>query len=232
MAVLIKHLFIQGNTDCVCSPACPLSSSGDSIMFNLNTEIAVQSIETLLFSISTLLYLPVLLAVCALVLYLLTYIGAFMREWRERRRGVRSLVVAAEASMAAAAAQAELQPALDVRLERIVQQTEAQGLRRLEAVRFAVRVGPALGLMGTLIPMGISLAGLAQGNLPKMAESMVTAFTATVVGLACSVIAYLLSLVREHWLRTDMTEVAYAAEAMLARHARSPSVVQRTGVEA
>lgn len=201
-------------------------------MFNLDTGIAVQSIETLLYSISTLLYLPVLLAVSALTLYLLSYIGAFMREWRERCRGIRTLVVEAEAAMVAATAHADPQPALDTRLERIIQQAETRGLRRLEAVRFAVRVGPALGLMGTLIPMGISLAGLAQGNLPKMAESMVTAFTATVVGLACSIVAYLLSLAREHWLRADMTEISYAAETMLARHMRPASNVRHVKVEA
>lgn len=194
-------------------------------MFQLDTGFAVRSLETLLYSISTQLYLPVLIAVVLLVLYLLSYVGAFAREWRERRRGIRSLVVQAEAAMAATAAaagtQADAPPALDARLERIVQQAEATGLRRLEAVRFAVRVGPALGLMGTLIPMGISLAGLAQGNLPKMAESMVTAFTATVAGLACSVLAYLLAIAREHWLRADLTDIAYTAETMLARHGQA-----------
>jgi biopolymer transport protein ExbB/TolQ len=80
--------------------------------------------------------------------------------------------------------------------------------------------------MGTLIPMGISLAGLAQGNLPKMAESMTTAFTATVVGLACSVSAYVLSLVREHWLRSDLTEIAYAAESHLAAQDHKPHLVR------
>jgi len=99
-------------------------------------------------------------------------------------------------------------------------------VRRLDGVRFVVRVGPALGLMGTLIPMGISLAGLAQGNLPKMAESMTTAFTATVVGLACSVAAYVLSLVREHWLRSDLTEIAYAAESHLAAQDHKPHLVR------
>jgi hypothetical protein len=104
----------------------------------------------------------------------------------------------------------------------VVQRADASGVRRLDGVRFVVRVGPALGLMGTLIPMGISLAGLAQGNLPKMAESMTTAFTATVVGLACSVSAYVLTLVREHWLRSDLTEIAFAAEALLASHGAKP----------
>ena len=183
------------------------------------SDWAIRSIETLLYSISTLLYLPVLLALAGLALYLLACTGGFLGEWNDRRRGIRAQVVAAEARMTAAVAAAEGQSDLDARLERIVQNADADGLRRLDKVRFVVRVGPALGLMGTLIPMGISLAGLAQGNLPKMAESMTTAFTATVVGLACSVAAYLLTLAREHWLRRDLTDIAFGAETLLLRHA-------------
>lgn len=187
-------------------------------MPTLDLNMAVHLVETFLYSISTLLHLPVLAAIAVLVFYLLMYLGGFIREWFERRRGVRSLLVFAEAEMAAVVASADLQSVLDARLERIVQQADAMGMRRLDAVRFVVRVGPALGLMGTLIPMGIALAGLAQGNLPNMAASMTTAFTATVVGLACSVLAYVIALVREHWLRSDSTEIAYAAETLLARH--------------
>ena len=175
-------------------------------MFNLPTDAAIHSIETLLYSISNVLYLPVLLGIAALVLHMLVCFGTFCAEWFERRRGVRVLVAGAKQEMAATLA-AQDGPALDARLERVVQRADAAGVRRLDGVRFVVRVGPALGLMGTLIPMGISLAGLAQGNLPKMAESMTTAFTATVVGLACSVSAYVLTLVREHWLRSDLTEI-------------------------
>ncbi|CAN7348260.1 MotA/TolQ/ExbB proton channel family protein [Pseudoduganella sp. LjRoot289] len=187
-------------------------------MPDLPIDGAVRAIETLLYSISTLLYLPVLLGIAALTLHMLVCLGTFVAEWNERRRGVRVLVDAATAQMQAAAAQ-QGNPPLEVRLERLVQRTDAAGVRRLDSVRFVVRVGPALGLMGTLIPMGISLAGLAQGNLPKMAESMTTAFTATVVGLACSVTAYVLTLAREHWLRNDLTDVAYAAETLLAGQA-------------
>ncbi|MFS2134593.1 MotA/TolQ/ExbB proton channel family protein [Duganella sp. Dugasp56] len=198
-------------------------------MLNLPADAAVHSIETLLYSISTVLYLPVLLGIAALVLHMLVCFGTFGAEWLERRRGVRVLVATAKQEMAAVLTAQEGEPGLDARLERLVQRADANGVRRLDGVRFVVRVGPALGLMGTLIPMGISLAGLAQGNLPKMAESMTTAFTATVVGLACSVSAYVLSLVREHWLRSDLTEIAYAAEAHLAAQDHKPHLV-RAGV--
>ncbi|MNR90985.1 MotA/TolQ/ExbB proton channel family protein [compost metagenome] len=187
-------------------------------MPTLDINSAVQLVETFLYSISTLLHLPVLAAIAVLVLYLLMYLGGFVGEWLARKRGVRSLLVFAEAEMTAAIASTDMPSMLDARLERIVQRADAIGMRRLDAVRFVVRVGPALGLMGTLIPMGIALAGLAQGDLPNMAASMTTAFTATVVGLACSVVAYGIALVREHWLRADSTEIAYAAETLLARH--------------
>jgi biopolymer transport protein ExbB/TolQ len=195
-------------------------------MLNLPADAAVHSIETLLYSISTILYLPVLLGIAALVLHMLVCFGIFGAEWLERRRGVRVLVATAKQQMAAVLTAQEGEPGLDARLERLVQRADANGVRRLDGVRFVVRVGPALGLMGTLIPMGISLAGLAQGNLPKMAESMTTAFTATVVGLACSVSAYVLSLVREHWLRSDLTEIAYAAESHLAAQDHKPHLVR------
>lgn len=195
-------------------------------MFILPADAAAHSIETLLYSISTLLYLPVLLGIAALVLHMLICLGTFGAEWLERRRGVRTLLAGARREMASVLTAQEGEPALDVRLERLVQRADAAGVRRLDAVRFVVRVGPALGLMGTLIPMGMSLAGLAQGNLPKMAESMTTAFTATVVGLACSVSAYVLSLAREHWLRSDLTGIAYAAETLLAAHDHKPRLVR------
>jgi hypothetical protein len=195
-------------------------------MPNLPADAAIRSIETLLYSISNVLYLPVLAGIAALTLYMLVCFGTFGAEWIERRRGVHMLVATARHDMAAVLTAQEGEPGLDARLERVVQRADAAGVRRLDGVRFVVRVGPALGLMGTLIPMGISLAGLAQGNLPKMAESMTTAFTATVVGLACSVCAYVLSLVREHWLRSDLTDIAYAAETMLATHGHKPHLMR------
>lgn len=186
-------------------------------MSDPSADGAVRAIESALYSVSSILYLPVLLAIALLAVYLLACLGVFLGEWRERRRGLRLLVDGARARMQDCV-RADAVP-LDAHLERIVQSAEGAGLRRLDAVRFAVRVGPALGLMGTLIPMGIALAGLAHGDLPHMAQDMTTAFTATVVGLACSVSAYLMALVREHWLRADMLDVAFAAEQVLAADA-------------
>jgi len=119
---------------------------------------------------------------------------------------------------------------LDIRLERLLQEAELRLLKSLDKVSFAVRVGPAVGLMGTLIPMGIALSSLAQGNMPKMAQSMVTAFTTTIVGLGCGVAAYLMSMVREKWVKEDMREMECATERKL-REVQGEAETARREVE-
>ena len=52
----------------------------------------------------------------------------------------------------------------------------------LERAKFMMKIGPMLGLMGTLIPMGPALAGLASGDVSSMAYNMQIAFGTTVVG--------------------------------------------------
>ena len=56
--------------------------------------------------------------------------------------------------------------------------------RRLGRTRMLVRAGPALGLMGTLIPLSPALTGLANGNTTALSENLRVAFSVTVVGPA------------------------------------------------
>lgn len=62
--------------------------------------------------------------------------------------------------------------------------------RRATLPRVLTKLGPALGLMGTLIPLGPALVGLATGDLETLAVNLRIAFSTTVVGLAASSIAY------------------------------------------
>ncbi|TCJ18934.1 MotA/TolQ/ExbB proton channel family protein [Parasulfuritortus cantonensis] len=176
----------------------------------------VSLIEQFLFQVASALYLPVIGAVSLLVFHVALSFGGLCHEAWERRRPAPALA-RYRARLGEELAAAE--PHLDARLERLLQGEELAATRRLDRIRFVVKVGPALGLMGTLIPMGISLAALAEGNIPKMAGSMVTAFTATVAGLGCGVAAYLIALVREKWLRADIREMEYLTEVAAREHA-------------
>ncbi|MFN3892516.1 MAG: MotA/TolQ/ExbB proton channel family protein [Beijerinckiaceae bacterium] len=171
---------------------------------------AVKLLETYLYVVSEALYLPVIATVSGLCLYCLWLLGDLVADAIIRRRRGSSEV--AEFKPRLMDEVNRRAPHIGARVERLLQEAELEAVRRLDRVRFVIKVGPALGLMGTLIPMGISLAALAEGNVPKMAGSMVTAFTATVAGLACGVAAYMMALVRERWVRADIRDMEYLAE--------------------
>jgi biopolymer transport protein ExbB/TolQ len=99
-------------------------------------------------------------------------------------------------------------------LEHALLSREERIKRQLAAPRMLVKVGPSLGLLGTLIPMGGSLASLASGNLEAMAGQMVVAFTTTIVGLAVGTLAYIVAVVRQGWTNQLVHEQRYLAERM------------------
>ena len=73
------------------------------------------------------------------------------------------------------------------KVEDLNQQKHYALLREVDKIRLIVRIGPSLGLMGTLIPMGTGLAGLTKGNMAQLSSSLILAFTTTVVGLALGI---------------------------------------------
>lgn len=172
-------------------------------------------LETFLYVISSALFFPVVVGLVLLTFWVVVSFGGFLREYLERRKGVSSSSQRYKARIEKSAETPEFVLHPDITLERLLQETELALIKSLDKIRFAIRIGPALGLMGTLIPMGIALSALAQGDMPKMAGSMVTAFTTTVVGLACGMAAYLMSMVKEKWVRADMREMEYMTELML-----------------
>jgi biopolymer transport protein ExbB/TolQ len=97
-------------------------------------------------------------------------------------------------------------------LEHLVLTREERVRRALSNPRMLVKIGPSLGLLGTLIPMGSSLASLATGNLEAMAGQMVVAFTTTIIGLATGTLAYVVAVVRQGWVNETVHEQRYLAE--------------------
>ena len=87
-------------------------------------------------------------------------------------------------------------------------------IRRLERTRILVRVGPALGLMGTLIPLAPALAGLAEGDVQTLSDNLRVAFSVTVAGLLAGAIAFVISLVRDRLYGQDYSDLEYLATAL------------------
>jgi biopolymer transport protein ExbB/TolQ len=73
-------------------------------------------------------------------------------------------------------------------------------------------MGPMLGLMGTLIPMGPALVGLSTGDIASMAYNMQVAFATTVVGLFSAAIGFITGQVKTRWYRHDSVNLQFLAD--------------------
>ncbi|MEA1925538.1 MAG: MotA/TolQ/ExbB proton channel family protein [Candidatus Altiarchaeota archaeon] len=104
---------------------------------------------------------------------------------------------------------------LTIKIERLLQDYEAGIMKRLEKTRLLIRIGPVLGLMGTLIPLGPALLGLSTGNIDQLANNLVIAFTSTVVGLLIGSVSMVVSAIRQRWYTGDMNDMEYMAEMLI-----------------
>lgn len=84
--------------------------------------------------------------------------------------------------------------------------------KNIATSKVLTKMGPILGLMGTLIPMGPALVGLATGDIASMAYNMQVAFATTVVGLVVSAIGFLTQQAKERWAVKNLTVLEYIAQ--------------------
>ena len=76
--------------------------------------------------------------------------------------------------------------------------------RRIDRADLLARVGPMLGLMGTLIPLGPGLAALGRGELDVLAQAVTVAFNTTVLGLLIGILGFLIGRLRRRWYDAAM----------------------------
>lgn len=206
------------------------------------------NVEQILFEVSEALEVPVLiLALVALAVALVEAGALAMELWRRRGRSLWALdqAIAECQGRLAAGMQAQAVGALlpiarnpameevladlvaqqgkadsEARIAKLLAEYDYRSLRKLERTRILVRMGPALGLMGTLIPLSPALAGLANGDVATLTENLRVAFGVTVAGLLVGAVAFSISLVRDRLYAQDYSDVEYVA----ARLAQAPPV--------
>ncbi|HEY1540373.1 MAG TPA: MotA/TolQ/ExbB proton channel family protein [Solirubrobacteraceae bacterium] len=102
-------------------------------------------------------------------------------------------------------------PEASIRVPKTIADFDIGSLRRLERTRVLVRVGPALGLMGTLIPLSPALSGLASGKVDQLTSNLRVAFSVTVLGLLVGAVAFGISLVRDRLYAQDLSDLTFIA---------------------
>ncbi|MCM1163221.1 MAG: MotA/TolQ/ExbB proton channel family protein [Muribaculaceae bacterium] len=99
----------------------------------------------------------------------------------------------------------------DAKIDLLLSEFEIESDKNISTSKVLTKMGPILGLMGTLIPMGPALVGLATGDISSMAYNMQVAFATTVVGLVVSAIGFLTQQAKERWAMKDLTALEYIA---------------------
>lgn len=179
-------------------------------------------LKTFIFLVSGILLYPVLILLSASAIYIVWAAGRFLGEWMERARCGRfePQTDQAESFPFPAAVRRYRDSLRNVNLQDeaavayLMRRAIAERQNSLEKYRMLVRLTPALGLLGTLIPMGTALAGVGNGEFNLVSSELVVAFTTTVVGLAVGSTAFLIHSVKRRWITSDIRQIEYITEVM------------------
>jgi biopolymer transport protein ExbB/TolQ len=96
-------------------------------------------------------------------------------------------------------------------LNHLIGEYEIIADKELGKSKTLTKLGPMLGLMGTLIPMGPALVGLATGDVASMASNMQVAFATTVIGVFIGAVGFITLQVKQRWYADDMNTLEFIA---------------------
>ena len=101
-----------------------------------------------------------------------------------------------------------------IMMDKIIGDYEIAADKELGQSKLLVKIGPMLGLMGTLIPMGPALVGLAAGDIESMANNIQVAFSTTVIGIIIGAIGYITLQVKQRWVAYDINILEYVVQSL------------------
>ncbi len=194
----------------------------------------MKAITEVLYWISTGLLVPVIVLLILLFLRSLLLLGTFFGQYLNMRRTESALAKLFKNlkregvdEMAANLPTKNCTPVVDTirqvveashgesseaQIDRVVGEFELQAAKDMSVSKTLTKMGPMLGLMGTLIPMGPALVGLAAGDIASMAYNMQVAFATTVIGLFAGAIGWLTQSAKQRWYMSDVNRLDFLSE--------------------
>ena len=179
--------------------------------------------------ISQSLLIPVVIILLIFVVVVVVSLGGLIYEYTSRTRvsvdEVSNLILDMSASDSVDSLKAKIngsslplsQKNLLVKIASTENLTDAsrETDKSLEVTDIITRIGPTLGLMGTLIPLGTGLAALGSGDVNTLSQSLIVAFDTTVVGIGSGAVAYVISKLRNRWYEEYLSNLDVLSDAVL-----------------
>jgi biopolymer transport protein ExbB/TolQ len=96
----------------------------------------------------------------------------------------------------------------------LISNFENEAEKDVSVSKLLAKMGPVLGLIGTLIAMSPALVGLSTGNISGMAYTMQIVFATTVVGLVISSIGLITLQFKQRWYAKDVNNLDYISRVL------------------
>jgi len=87
------------------------------------------------------------------------------------------------------------------------------------------KLGPMLGLLGTLIPLGPGIVALGQGDIATLSSSIGVGFDTTISGVTVAAICFAISYLRGHWYEGYISANEALAETLIDKIVGTPTNV-------
>lgn len=100
-------------------------------------------------------------------------------------------------------------------IDYLINNFEIEAEKDLSLSKMLAKLGPVLGLIGTLIAMSPALVGLSTGDISGMAYNMQVVFATTVVGLVISAIGLFTLQVKQRWYAKDVNNLDFVAKLLI-----------------
>ena len=107
------------------------------------------------------------------------------------------------------------EPSREALARKLFEFEEEKTMDSLKKTDIITRIGPTLGLMGTLIPMGPGLAALGAGDINTLASSLTVAFNTTIVGIGSGALCYFIGKIISSWYDRYLSDLDALIDAVL-----------------
>ena len=172
--------------------------------------------------ISQSLQIPVIVFLVIFAIFAVITLGGLVAEYTSRKKiSVDSLekiiysISNAVISIKVLRANTLSNDARQTLARKLLEAEENKFTKKIEKTDIVTRIGPTLGLMGTLIPMGPGLAALGAGDVNTLANAIIVAFDTTVVGIGSGAVAYFVSKVRRRWYEEYLSDLDAMVDVIL-----------------
>ena len=206
------------------------SSNGLLNMFSTTNGTGLPILDSSLTAITQALQIPVIILLIAFLVFAVYTLGKLLSEYFSRKKVPVSLIKEmiydvvnnadiqrSQKRILSELAESEHlgKKSRETLARRLIDNEEDKIAQNINKTDIVTKIGPTLGLMGTLIPMGPGLAALGTGDVTTLASAITIAFNTTVIGIGAGAIAYFASKIRRRWFGEYLANLDALMDAIL-----------------